>query len=33
MKKLVEFTFGMDSGPAWCPHVVQVTLATDRMGV
>ena len=31
-EKVAEGNFSACSGPDWCPHTVQVALATDRMG-
>ena len=31
-EKMVEGTFSTCSGHDWCPHAVQVALATDHMG-
>ena len=32
-EKRVEDTYGACLGPDWCPHVVQVALAIDHMGI
>ena len=31
-EKMIEGTFGPCSGPDWCPHAVQVALATGSVG-